>query len=199
MYKAVSALLLFALFAPVTHAASLTADAGTMAQAIDIGVDMDASVGATGTPSQSAAGDDAGTSLMTSIEVTSDTDLARYEEELRTSDAYFAEAHLETDGKAEVAYYHDGHFFGIIPVKVKSHTEIATNDDGQVTVTTRMPWWNMFVTGTTNVGATIDSRLAGSGTLASDIKMGGNAAAKARILEAVAQAHAQARVSAQGQ
>lgn len=193
-----------ALVAPAyASAASLTGEArgSLIAQGMDVGVDIDVGAGATGTPSQGSAGDDAviGVSPMRVLDVSTDADLDRYETSLRGEDQYFVDATMEAQGKVEVAYYHDGRLFGIIPVKVKSHTEVSTNDEGQVVVVTRLPWWSAFVTGTGTVASSVDEDLAASGTLATDLKLEGNAAAKARILEAVANAHARARVSAAGE
>ena len=199
MTKVLSALLLFALFTPVAHAASLTADAGVVAQAVDVGIDVQMDV-ATGTPSDSSAGDDAdlGVSVMSSSDVADEDDLERYQTSLKGEDAYYDDAVMDADGYIAISYYHEGRFLGLVPVQVKSHTTVATNTDGQVTVKTHMPWWNLFVSGTADIASDIDARLAGSGTLASDSKMTDNAAAKARIIEAVVQAHTQARIAAAG-
>lgn len=203
--KALAVLSLLAFVLPASAAAaSLTANASggvILAQGLDTSIDIGLEVdGGTSTPSEGSAGDDATITtdalFMTSVDVASDEDLERYETSMQGSDSYFAEANFASESEYDIAYYHDGRLFGFIPMKVKSHTKISTNDEGQVIVQTRLPWWNMFVTGTSDVAADVDSRLAASGSVANDMKLGGSAAAKARILEAVAQAHAQARISA---
>lgn len=199
--------LVFALAPFSAYAASLTADASggiLLAQgaAIDLEAGIDMGTPATSSPSEGSAGDDSNievgldASVMTSVDVSDESDLARYQTSLQGSDSYFAEADLSGEERVDVAYYHDGRLFGFIPMKVKSHTVISTNDEGQVIVQTTLPWWSMFVSGTNGVAADVDARLAASGSVASDMKLGGSAPAKARILEAVAEAHAQARVSA---
>lgn len=133
-----------------------------------------------------------GIAVMTSAQVESDADLEVMSENMRVENESFAGAETKSDGKVSVEYYHNGHLFGLFPVKVKSHTTVEEDADGEVVVTTRMPWWNFFVTGTGNVAADVDSELSGSSaSLESNFSASAEASARARIIEAVASAHAE--------
>lgn len=211
-----AALALFVLLVPSTSfAAALYGDmSGTTTINVGGGADDSGDTpddsDATGTPSQGSAGDDANTTtsgsgsvnlrtnalgiaITGSAQVTTDEDLQIYQENLRTEDSGFANADLDSDEDVDVAYWHEGKFLGLFPVKVESHTVVAMGSDGNVNVETHMPWWNFFVTGTGSVAADVDSELESSSMIENDFKMGGSAGAKARILEAVANAHASAR------
>lgn len=130
-----------------------------------------------------------GIPVMSSVQVATDADLTLFRENMQTEDKNIAEVSADSDEKIAVAYWHQGHLFGVFPMKVKSETTVRSETNGSVVVKTRMPWWNMFLTGTGRVTTDVDSSLNESRAVENDFKLAGNATAKARILEAIAEAH----------
>jgi len=212
--KTLVAVLLLSSLALPASAASLYGDmSGTTT--INVGAGAGPGAEATTSPPQADAEDtvtsdtdvstrielranDRGVVITGSGQVATDADLEVYRENLRVEDTAFVDATLDGEDTVDVAYYHDGKLFGLIPVKVKSSTSVTTGSNGEVVIKTRMPWWNIFVTGTNTTAADIDETLTTSSMIESDFKLGVDAAARARILEAIANAHAQARVTAAG-
>ncbi len=185
--------------------AAAYADHGSnpLAQAgIDIGTDIGVSTDATGTPSDSSAGDDA--NLDASATVTVDTkdvatnkDIVEFTTALQQQNPDLAGASaVKEENKVVVEYYHNGKFLGFMSVRVKAKTTIESDDSGVVRVATRMPWWNFLVTGTGKVGKAIDGELAASGQVMMDTKIP-SATARARVIEAITNAHARAALAAE--
>lgn len=171
---------------------------------VTIGADVSAGASATGSPSSSSAGDDSSmpdtpsstglnVSVTSASSVSTEMDLADYRESVMEEDAAVAEVDAVAGSDVTVSYWHEGRLFGIFPVKVKSETTAALTTDGDVAVTTHMPWWNMFVTGTGDARAAVDEELSSSTRVAADLKMKEDAAARARLIEAIVAAHAAVR------
>lgn len=209
--RLLTALVAVALVAPAGAQAtmmngSLLSETGIETRSGTATATLDAAVGADGdTATSSNVDSDAsvtsrtdlrvnalGIAVMTSAQVTSDSDLEVMSENMRVENESFAGAMAESDGTVSVEYYHSGHLFGLFPVKVKSNTIVEEDTNGDLVVKTRMPWWNFFVTGTGNVASGVDSELSGSSvSLENNFSASAEASARARIIEAVASAHAE--------
>lgn len=100
-----------------------------------------------------------------------------------------ADAAITSDSEVSAEYAHTGRLFGIFEVQVPSETKVMVNATGDVEVKTHMPWWSFFVTGTGKVSAEVDDELSASTSFMADAKAS-TAAAKARIMDAIAKAHA---------
>jgi hypothetical protein len=137
-----------------------------------------------------------GIEIISSTQVSSDADLEVFSDNLKVRDEGVADSNAQAAGSADLSYYHRGHLFGLIPIKVKARTWVTTNENGTVQVNTTMPWWSAFVTGTGKVRSEVDGRLASSETLSADVRASADAAARARVLEAIASAHASLATSA---
>jgi hypothetical protein len=196
--KAAAATLSFLLMLPIgASAATLYDGSERFVQAhIDIGVDR---TSATGSAERNASRFSATTSLETGTAsprsymagVGNEEELAAYKDALEAN-AYIEEAEASLHGQVAVTYAHPATLFGIFPVSVKSRTTVKINDGGLVEAKTRMPWWSIFAAETESLAASIDAELANSGEIITNMKLAGNAAARARVLEAVATAHARA-------
>ncbi len=196
--KTLIALAVFTALAP-THifAASLYGGGTAQAGAADISVGIGADVAddtATGSPSSSSAGDDA--TVDVGLGVGANADFSTYAETVMNADSRVASVNAGEDDSVAVEYWHDGKLFGLFPVKVKSETRAALAVNGSADVETHMPWWNFMVMGTGSAGAMVDEELSTSAMVAADLKMAENAAARARIVDAIIAAHADARMSA---
>lgn len=137
-----------------------------------------------------------GVEVTSAGQVASDADLEVFSDNLTVANKNVAEANAEASGSADLAYYHQGRLFGIFPVKVKAHTWVTAQEDGSVKVNTTMPWWSAFVTGTGKVRSAVDSSLSSSTSISADVRAGADAAARARVLRAIADAHARLDASA---
>lgn len=175
------------------------AEQGVLSQAgIDIGVSpaieldaeayVDVTTTATGTPSEGSAGDDA-----EEEKAATDADIRAYADALVLANASVAHAEGTRKGKTVLEYYHPGKLFGFMEVKVKAKTVVEADESGVVSVKTRMPWWNFLVTGTGEVGEAVDGELSATGSVSMDAKLP-TAAAKVRLIDAMAAAHARAAV-----
>jgi hypothetical protein len=132
------------------------------------------------------------------VDVATDADLSTYGAHLEASDANIAEAKAEADGEVMLTYYHPVRLFGVIPMRANAKTIISLTSAGTVEIETHLPWWAAFTTGAGSVASSIDAELSNSGQVMSDMKLSANASARARVLEAVANAHARALVRAAG-
>lgn len=132
-----------------------------------------------------------GTQVRAAAQVATDAELSVYRENLKVEDERVADARAEEDGSVVVEYFHDGRLLGIIPVKVRSTTELTAGERG-VEARTSMPWWNFLVTGTGSVAAEVDDALDASVSA----QAAAGAAAKAQLIEAAADAHARVAASA---
>ena len=133
-----------------------------------------------------------GVEILTSGQVNSDADLETFSENLRIRDTQILDANADASGSADLTYYHPGRLFGIFPVQVEARTWVSTNQDGELEANTTLPWWGVFVTGTGQVRTQVDSTLEESTAVAANLRAGADASARARVLEAIANAHAQA-------
>ncbi len=168
--------------------ASVSGDAATGTEAEDTSDTNETNAGTDGSLRVNALG----IPVLTSAQVTTDADLELFRENMRLEDKNVAAVNLDSEEEVTVEYWHKGHLLGLFPVSIKSTTSVMEGSDGRATVQTRMPWWNLFVTGTGRIGSSVDSSLGGSTTLQGDFGLSADAAARARVLEAIARAHAQA-------
>lgn len=212
--KTIIALIAVVAFAPSAASAAALYGGGTAsANAADISVGAGAGVGAEanddggtehegiGEPLDSADddADSRGTnlSITASSQVKTDADLTLFGESIKTEDARVADVKAESEGEVSVDYYHPGRLFGIFPIQVKSETRAMLAEDGAAKVETHMPWWNFFVIGTDDTSTMIDESLSASTQFSTDLKMEADASARARLIEAIVKAHADASLAAQ--
>jgi hypothetical protein len=134
-------------------------------------------------------------SVRTAFDVATENDLAIYSESLRSEDSNIDQAEADVNGDVVLTYYHPVRLFGIVPMQAKTKTVVSVNNNGMLVTRTSMPWWGFFAVGTGSIASAIDTEIANSGEVLTDMKLSGSAAARARVLEAVAEAHARLRAS----
>ncbi len=195
--------------AGVTGSVNVGGSASGTSAGVEVGADADSSV-----RSDDTSTDDSGTTsgsagltgglrtnalgieVVSSGQVQTAGDLEVFSENMRERDENIANANARAAGSADLTYYHKGKLFGLFPVKVKTQTWVTSETDGTVSVNTTLPWWSGFVTGTGKVRSEVDAALANSASLSADMQASADAAARARILDAIASAHAKVDTSA---
>lgn len=198
--KTIAIVLLLALPGSV-GAVSLHDDSELYVQTnIDVGVDL---YGSATTSDDTSTNARATTSanvnvggIRAAVDVATVADLAAYGESLETSDEHIDRVEATVAGDVMLSYYHPVRLFGIFPIRAKAETTVSVNESGMIEVDTKLPWWCFMASGAAAVATSVDAELANSGSITTDMKLTGNAAARARVLEAVANAHVQAMVRA---
>jgi hypothetical protein len=133
--------------------------------------------------------------VRSAVNVSTEEELAAYGESLRSYDEHIDQVEANVDGDVVLTYYHPVRLFGVIPLQAKTKTVVSVNNNGLLEAKTHLPWWSFLATGTGSVASSIDAVLANSGEVLTDMKLEGNATARARVLEAIAEAHARVRAS----
>lgn len=165
----------------------------------DVGVEASTTTNVENERENGTTGDsDDSSGARSSSTVTSDAELVLYGEALQQADANVGRAEASTDGEIRVEYYYPVRLFGVFQVRAKSETTVELGKSGMLQVRTRMPWWSVAATGTGTVPASVDSALSNSGEIITDMKFRGDAAARARVLEAVVAAHKSAALRLAG-
>lgn len=132
----------------------------------------------------------AGVYITAAAQVQNEEDLDVMVDNLFTSHEQLASVNASKQNQVTASYRHNGRVLGIFPVVVKSSTIVALNANGQAEATTSMPWWNFFVLGTGKVSSSVNLALESNPSIAVDLAASADAAARARVLEAVVSAHA---------
>gem|GEM_PF-6853596 len=134
--------------------------------------------------------------VHTAGSVATEADLAAYSAELESSNMNVDRAEAQVDGEVVVSYYHPVTLLGIFATRMKSETTVKINQEGMVEAKTRLPWWSFLTTDAGSTASSIDAELSNSGEITTDMKLSGDAAARARVLETVLETHARAMVRA---
>ncbi len=207
------------IISPISALALTVGATGSTDAAVQTGVNVGASSNTSGTASSSTAGSNTsagdtasgdvtgslgvtlsanaqGVVVSTPAQVSSDSDLAVYSSNVVKSNDSVRAVDTSSSDKVSVSYTHQGRFLGIFPVRVTSKTDVAVGVDGKAVVTTHMPWWNIFVTGTHTVSSDVDSSLSSSSSVAANLSANASASERARVVEDIINAHAQADAQA---
>lgn len=130
----------------------------------------------------------AGVQVKNSNQVSSEEDLKVYSKNVILQNKNVSSVKTDSVEKVEVKYKHAGKFLGIFPVRVTFTTYIDGTKENKVW--TRMPWWNMFVSGTHSVSTSLDTSLKNSTTVTASAEANASAAARAKAVEAIISAYA---------
>lgn len=129
----------------------------------------------------------AGLQIKNSSQVVSDEDLKVYSKNVTLENKSVSSVKADNAEKLEVKYKHAGKFLGIFPVKVTSTTYVDSTSSTKVW--TKMPWWNMFVSGTHSVSTSLDTSLKNSTSVTASTETNASAAIRAKAIEAIVNAH----------
>lgn len=192
--------------------------------AYNVGLGVDASVGASGNASSSSSagadvhvgvGANGSTTVETpsGVEVTVDrsgaggatvthtnnAELQTYVETVAMAHPMVKSVDVDADGSVDVAYQHRGWFFGFIPVTVTSHTTAVAATDGSVTTHVRMPWWTIFVSGVSKIRTDAEAALNADASVKADATAQTDTTTRMRLadafISAIAKADAAVRAS----
>ena len=191
MYKKILLAALVFGFLPITSRAVYYVDNSALFS-VDYGVDtsvnvntnVDVGADVNVTSTSSASG---------SVSASAQTNMQVFEENLKATDSNVEKIDASNDDEVKVEYKHKGRFLGIFPVMVKSVTSVTAQSDGKIETETKMPWWNIFVTGTGDIDAEVDQSLSTS-SISSASSVGANASLSANtaIITAIVDAYEKA-------
>lgn len=186
---------------------SIAAPSASAQTRLDLGAGVDASVGtgirANATASATATAttteqertgllkNQFGMEIRSAAEVTTEEDLDAFEENLLVADSSIADADSSQKGVG-ISYWHEGRFLVFIPVKIQSRTEARAGESNEVVIKTEMPWWSFLVSGLAGVQKKVQEELTANDQFSADVLASSDAHARARALEAIASAHANA-------
>ena len=103
---------------------------------------------------------------------------------------------LSEEDAVTVRYAHKGPLFALFPVTLEATTKVELEEDGRVKVKTRLPWWSLFVTGTGSVSSRVEKKLIAD-EAALKAYLQADERTRAGLLEAIIQAHLEARVASE--
>ncbi|HEY1041103.1 MAG TPA: hypothetical protein VGE63_00035 [Candidatus Paceibacterota bacterium] len=127
--------------------------------------------------------------VMSSAQVTTDADFESFTNTLEARDSNVANVDYTTnndgDSTVSVVYKQRGRFLGIIPVNVRTRTNVTTNADNTVEVKARPAWWSFLVTGKDYSASELEAELQNNATIQANANMNASATSRARVVEAV--------------
>jgi len=142
-----------------------------------------------------------GIAVTSSSQVESDTDLEIFAENIRVEKNGAARVEVSSnndESRVEVIYTHRGKFLGLIPINLRSTTEVIARADSEAEVRSNLPWWSFLVANKNYSKADIESRIKNNTAIQANATMDASAHTKARLAEAVLaeiEAHASAQSS----
>ena len=132
--------------------------------------------------------------------ITGDPDFDLMVTSATKDNARVSKVDVAESGSVDVAFKHDGRLFGVIPVKVTSHTMVAADENGNAKVVVKLPWWSFFVSGVSKVKGDIETALSSNSEVKASANAEASAAARVKLVEVIvssltAEANAQASAS----
>jgi len=128
-------------------------------------------------------------SVTSANQVISETDLKIYSENISIKDPSVTkvEATSESDGKSEikVGYTHKGKFLGFLPININSTTVVEVEEDGEMKVRSRLPWWSFLVAKQNYNREDVESRVRNNETIKANAQVNASATSKAKVAEAI--------------
>lgn len=125
---------------------------------------------------------------MTAARVKTAADLSLFTKSVEEGDENVKEVHIkeeaDSDTRVIVKYAHKGRLLGFIPIRIVSTTEVREDDESDIRVRSRLPWWSFLVAGKNYAKADIENRLETK--LKARFNADLSAAQKAEIAEEVA-------------
>ena len=137
-----------------------------------------------------------GIEILFPTQVTTEEDLNVYQKNTISTDKKVAEIDTDIENGVAVEYKHPGKLFGVINVEVNSKTTVEAGSDGKLKTETTFPWWSAMVRGLGDIRAQVD------GTIQSqfaNVMTNGTTEAvlKARLIDAIIEAHANVKTDAE--
>jgi len=130
-----------------------------------------------------------GIAVTSASQVVSETDLKIYSENVSIKDPSVTkiEAVSESDGKSEikVGYTHKGKFLGFLPINIHSTTVVEVEEDGEMKVQSRLPWWSFLVAKQNYNREDVESRVRNNETIKANAQVNASATSKAKVAEAI--------------
>jgi len=186
---------IFALVIFPIGAQALVVDTGANVQvdAVGVGTTIDANASLTSSTSESAdqnqilmtTSDES--SVMSSVDVTSDAKLSLFTESITTANTNVEKVSIGSDNKITVTYNYKVKLFGFIPVTMRSETVVSSDTEGDVQAVTTLPWWKVLVAGGSDISDDVDAALQSSTSIKNYVAAKADASAnvKAQAAEVI--------------
>lgn len=144
-----------------------------------------------------------GVPVTSSAQVNSSFDLEVFSENITARNEDVAKVEVsEEDNAGEpevvVVYKQHGKLLGIIPVTIKSKTEVSKEEGKELSVESRLSWWSFLVAKKNYDRKELKSQIENNVVIKENLEIGASATTKARIVEEVVseiEAHAKAQAS----
>lgn len=121
-------------------------------------------------------------SISLPVNISGSADLTSYENSIMVKEDSVAKINTTSDEEVSVSWKHEGKLFAFIPVTVESETTVESSADNTANVTTRMPWWVVFVTNIDDRSNEIESNLEQSSVIKAYINAKTSLQAKAAAI-----------------
>jgi len=162
---------------------------GVLYATTNTAIKVDANVGVNNTTDDIKSESDSGVAVTSANQVNSETDLKIYSENVSIKDPSVTkvEATSESDGKSEikVGYTHKGKLLGFLPINIHSTTIVEVEENGEVKVHSRLPWWSFLVAKQNYNREDVESRVRNNATIKANAQVNASATSKAKVAEAI--------------
>lgn len=130
-----------------------------------------------------------GVVVTSANQVSSDADLEIFTENISIKDPSVTKVEVvsESDGKSEIeiAYAHKGKFLGFLPVHINSTTVVEVEENGEMKVHSRLPWWSFLVAKQNYNKDDVESRVRNNEIVKANAQANASATSKAKVAEAI--------------